>query len=272
MELESIPVSAPQIGDAYSLLQTLTADRTFLCTDVSSNIVVLKKLDEDCLHRQQLHPSIRDRLAKVRELPHARLATLRGVERWQGVPCQVWTWLDGETWDDATAKPIENFGVLASALVEAVDAMHELGIVHGNLHGRNIIVRPDRQVWLTDVSPYLYTDPAADIAAVVRILDEALPRLPEKPAERLSHLLDEASAGRFTLRDLARSLRELEADDAADGVIETASNRKYRVTSIVAALLVLLLGAGIWMAIQWFCAKSAVPMPTTFPSLKSPGR
>ena len=235
LELESHPVSIQEAGDAYSLLQTLTAGRTFLCTDVSSNIVVLKRLDDDCLYRRQLHPSIKERLAKVRELPHARLATLRGVERWKEMPCEVWTWLDGEAWDDATAKPLENFGMLASSLVETVDALHELGIVHGNLHGRNVIVRPDRQVWLSDVSPYLYTDPAVDIAAIIRMLDEVVARLPTVVADRLSRMLDETQAGRFGLRELSHSLRELEDEDEGDAVTEIQKDRGYRVTSVISA-------------------------------------
>jgi tRNA A-37 threonylcarbamoyl transferase component Bud32 len=264
--------SLAEADEAYSLLQTLTADRTFLCTDVSSNIVVLKRLDEDCLHRRQLHPSIRERLAKVRELPHPRLATLRGVERWRGMACLVWTWLDGETWDDCVGKPMENFGALASALVEAVEALHELGIVHGNLHGRNAIVRPDGQVWLTDVSPYLYTDPAADIAAVIRILDEAVPRLPAMPAERLGRLLDETAAGKSGLRELSHSLRELEAEDDTNAVIAIAKDGGYRLQSVLSAVLALLVGVGLWIGLRWYFAKAIAPLPTTFPSLKAEGR
>jgi hypothetical protein len=272
LDFESPPVSVQDAGDAYSLLQTLTAGRTFLCTDVSSNIVVLKRLDDDCLHRRQLHPSIKERLAKVRELPHARLATLRGVERWRGMACRVWTWLDGETWDDWVAKPLDNFGTLASALVEAVEALHEMGIVHGNLHGRNVIVRPDRQVWLTDVSPYLYTDYAADIAAVIRMLDEVVARLPTAVADRLSRMLDEAQAGRCGLRELSHLLRALEYEDDGDAETEIREDRGYRVTSVVSALLVLLLGAGIWIGVQWFGAKRHSPMPAVFHSLKGEGR
>ena len=82
MTAEQIDVTTP-LGrvDSYRLIQPLTPLRTFLCHDASANIVVLVKLEIDCLHGQQLHPNIRDRLAKVRELPHARLATLRHVLR-----------------------------------------------------------------------------------------------------------------------------------------------------------------------------------------------
>jgi hypothetical protein len=258
LELESSSDSVGEAEEAFSLVETLTADRTFLCTDVSSNIVVLKRLNDDCLHRRQLHPSIRERLAKVRELPHPRLATLRGVERWQGNACLVWTWLDGETWEELVAKPLEDVGSLASALVEAVDALHEL----------NVTVRANGQVWLTDLSPYLYSDPAADIAAVIRMLDEVLPSLPPAAAERLARLLDETAAGRFGLRQLSQALRELQTEDNGDVAMETANGGSYRMRSLVSAGLVLLMGAGLWAATRWYYSKKLAPVVTPFPSLK----
>jgi hypothetical protein len=43
--------------------------------------VVLKKLDDDCLLDGQLHPSIKLRLERVRELPVRCVANFLGVER-----------------------------------------------------------------------------------------------------------------------------------------------------------------------------------------------
>ena len=38
-------------------------------------------MDHDCLLRGQLHPSIRERLSRVRELAHGGVANLYGVGR-----------------------------------------------------------------------------------------------------------------------------------------------------------------------------------------------
>lgn len=251
----------------YSLLQTLVPKQTYLCTDVSSNVLVFKRLEEDCLHRLQLHPAIKERLARVRDLPHSRLATLRGVERWNGIVCLVWSWLDGETWDDAIARSTEDLGLLAAALVEAVDALHEMGIVHGSLHGRNVIVRPDRQVWLTHVSPYLYTDPAEDLAAILSMLTATAERLPAVTAQRLHRLLHDSEGGSSDLRALSRSLRALNDPDDQLPAENPDQPRGYRLASVLYATAVAVAGAGVWLGIHWFYSRPA-PAPTTFPSLR----
>jgi serine/threonine protein kinase len=253
--------------DSYALLQTLTPQRTFLCSDVSSNILVLKRLDDDCLHQRRLHPSIRERLAHVRDLPHGRLATLRGVERWNEQVCLVWSWLDGESWDEAIEKPVEDFGSLASALVEAVDTLHEMGIVHGSLHGGNVIVRRDGQVWLTDVSPYLYTDPAVDITAVAELLAAAGEKLPTEIAGRLMELLDQLQAGSIDLRQLSRTLRGLSEPPAVEIPADTGKSEGYRRSSILAAVVVAVIGASFWLGVRHFTSIQ-LPGPTTFPSLR----
>ena len=43
--------------------------------------VIRKPLDEDCLLDGDLHPNIRLRLSRVRELPMTAVANLHGVER-----------------------------------------------------------------------------------------------------------------------------------------------------------------------------------------------
>jgi tRNA A-37 threonylcarbamoyl transferase component Bud32 len=253
-------------ADVYTLLQTISVDRTFLCHDVSSNIVVLKKLDEDCLHRGQLHPNIKERLARVRDLPHPRLATLRAVERWNDVPCIVWTWMDGETWDDALGKSTESFAALAGGLVDAVDALHELGIVHGKLHGRNIIVAPDKQVWLTDISPYLYTDQSADINAVIRLLDGVSSRLDSNVTQRLQQHLDDLACGAIGLRELSQALRSV-GDAAEDQLPLVMPPQRYRKSSLAWAMVLLLIGAGVAAGAYRYLVKQSTPLPTTFPSL-----
>ncbi len=256
--------------DSYALLQTLTPGCTFLCSDVSSNILVLKRLDEDCLHQRRLHPSIRERLVHIRDLPHGRLAILRGVERWDGQACMVWSWLDGDAWDEALEKPIENFGSLASSLVEAVDTLHEMGIVHGSLHAKNIIVRRDGQAWLTDVSPYLYTDPTVDNDAVVELLELARQRIPIETATRLGGLLEQFRAGSLDLRQLSRALRNVGDPGPVVTVMDPGKTTGYRMSSILSAIVVAAIGVSIWLGIRHLTANPAGA--AAFPSLKLPAQ
>jgi tRNA A-37 threonylcarbamoyl transferase component Bud32 len=255
--------------DSYRLIQTLTPERTFLCTDASANIVVLVRLEEDCLHRGMLHPAIRDRLARVRELPHPRVATLRGVERWNGIACLVWIYLDGENWDETLRANPARFPSLAAGLAAAVGALHDIGIVHGNLHGRNIIVRPDRQPWLTQLSPYLYTDPAVDVAAVVEMLRNAGEHLPEKMEARLAHVLDEFDSSRMGMKDLSQSVAAMDREEpAVASVVSTASQPAYRRRSLLGAGVISLLAITIGIGVRWSCRKQPTPTPVTIPLIK----
>jgi hypothetical protein len=251
----------------YRLLQELVPGRTFLCCDVSENIVVLKRLDDDCLHRNQLHPSIKDRLSHVRELAHPRMATLRSVERWNGLACMVWIYLDGHSWEEAITNPNANRIELCSALAATVDALHEIGIVHGSLHGRNIIVRPDRQVWLTDVSPYLYTDPQADLAALVQLMRDIAGRLPADMSPRFSDLVDQLEAGSLTLREFSHQVSKADQPQTEVGLTTAKKDHGYRIRSLATAAVIAAVGIGVWIQIRVMATKAQSPMPTTFPSL-----
>src|SRR5439155_19781318 len=59
-----------------------------------------KPLPADCLLDGQLHPSIRQRLARVRELPMTRLATLHGVECGGSGAYLVWEYVAGAALPD----------------------------------------------------------------------------------------------------------------------------------------------------------------------------
>jgi len=235
---------------------------------VSENIVILKKLEDDCLHRAQLHPSIRDRLARVRELAHARIATLRSVERYEGSACLVWIYLDGEPWDDSLDTSTIDLLKLCIGLATAVDALHEIGIVHGSIHGRNIIVRPDRQVWLTHVSPYLYTDPNADIAAVIELLRQAGKRLPPDVSARFSRLVSQLETGEHTVREFSHLVMETMNEPAGSDSSPVVRDRGYRFSSLLGATLIALLGTAIWLVVNAKVAQPKPSTPTTFPSLR----
>jgi hypothetical protein len=259
VQAETATLDADSDLGAYRLVQELTPAASLVCCDVSGNIVVLKKLEEDCLHRNQLHPAIKQRLARVREIAHPRIASLRTVERWQADAWLVWTFLDGQTWEetldlaaqDARSKVdrSQRDRQLRSSLAATVAALHENGIVHGNLHGRNVIVRPDGQVWLTHISPYLYTDPQADLDALATML-----------ADDTADFV-ELQAGRITLRDFSYRLLQTKRSAAgADDPPEVASSN-YRRLSLLQAAVVLVVSLLIAVLTYQTVSKSAIALP-----------
>ena len=134
---------------------------------------ILKPLDEDCLLDGELHPSIALRLQRVREIPSMHVANLHGVERIEGKPHLVWEYVPGQTLESvADSMSPRELAALRSELLVALSAMHSLGLVHGAIHPRNVIIAPDGTVKLTHVSALLYTEAREDLAAVEVMFDE----------------------------------------------------------------------------------------------------
>jgi serine/threonine protein kinase len=240
-------------ASGYQFEQTLSAGPmgSFMCLDDRGKPVVMKRLEDDCLHRDQLHPAIKDRLARIRELPHPRVATLRGAERFGSDVCMVWNYEPGTRWDDfessqgnevaatetvvaADTCVVDNVIIQrARDLISAVEMLHSQGIVHGNLHAGNIIVSSAGEVWLTDVSPYLYTDPTADIDAVTALLDDAAAN--RTGLASLKTALDGFDPSCHGLRDLANALA---GDDAAAVPAVDPGDRAARLLPLIGALLI----------------------------------
>jgi hypothetical protein len=201
-----MPVAGDELG-AWQIVRELTPSRSWLARRASSEngpMAVLKLLEDDCLLDGQLHPSIRQRLKVVRELPEKALASLHGVERERGLAFMVWDYVPGRTLLEAAS--LQGREDLARHLVLAVQSLHAAGIVHGAIHARNVIVDPDGKMWLTHVSPLLYSDERDDLAAVAMLLQELgcrpveldgldeLPAFPETPICKRSILLAAAAA------------------------------------------------------------------------------
>src|SRR5262245_13863704 len=84
----------------YRIVKVLSPDRCFLAVSTTGGggrRVVLKQLEQDCLLRGQLHPSIKERLARVRELAHLSIANLYSVEKENEDAYLVWEFIEGET-------------------------------------------------------------------------------------------------------------------------------------------------------------------------------
>src|SRR5690606_18993307 len=129
--------------------------------------------------------------------------------------------------------------LLMRELVLAVEAMHVLGIVHGQLHAGNVLVQGGR-VRLTHVSPLLYTDPLEDAAAVVRMMREVLEARGEGETEA-GRLAEQAEQQRMTLRQLGAALAVLLDSREESRPMEAAEELTPRGRSLVAALFVALL-------------------------------
>src|SRR4051812_7046542 len=103
VDAESPPSGfAPMPDDigGYEVLEQLgQAGESALALAPGNQRVVVKLLDPSCLPRPapnpKLRPAIRDRLARVRELAHAGVANLYGVEHAAGRVYLVWEFIDG---------------------------------------------------------------------------------------------------------------------------------------------------------------------------------
>src|SRR2546423_9638065 len=112
----------------YELIRTLRADETYLAAARDGRRVVLKALPKDCLLGGQLHPNVKDRLARVRELAMTSVAHLYAVERSaeSGEAFLVWEYLEGVPFDVYASDAARTLRELAAAmrgLILAVDTL-----------------------------------------------------------------------------------------------------------------------------------------------------
>jgi hypothetical protein len=245
------PVPADLCG--YSVERALTGDQSYLARDPGGRRVVLKRVDEDCLLGNQLHPSIKERLARVRELAHGGVANLHGVAREGESAWLIWEYVEGRTFDDYVADPGHTpleLLQLARELILAVDSLHSQGIVHGSLIGSNAIISPEGALRLIHVSPLLYTDMEVDVEGVVALLRDAVERRDERDSP-LGRLISEEGRTQLSLRVLAASVAALLEARTGVGLPETRNEERdiRRRTFLAAAVVGIVgsaLGYGIW--------------------------
>ena len=245
---ESTSISQPGQIAGYDVRAELSAGRTYLA-DGHGRRVVLKLLESDCLLGEQLHPMIHDRLSRVRELAHAGVANLLGVEADGERAYLVWEYVEGAPLSEVISDLDDRRrDAVARELVSHVETLHALGIVHGALHERNVIVMPSGKVKLTHVSPLLYNDEAVDAEALATLLkqigsgngdarDDASDQDASTPSR--AGRLQSPSVG--ALR--SRAFRPLKDDD---------STSASRWSALAAAILIATAGAGIaWGVWHW---------------------
>lgn len=159
----------------YRLTQELIAGHSYRAIAPGERSVVIKLLESDLIVRGQLHPHVRDRLSRVREIAHLGVVNLYGAERDAGHAYTVWEYIPGQSlaeWCEQANRSPRELLLIARELVLAVESLHARGIVHGAIHSKNVIVDSNGRVRLTHISPYLYTDPQVDTDAVVATIQE----------------------------------------------------------------------------------------------------
>ena len=247
------PATMPAELCGYSVERVLTPEQTYLAIGPGGRRVVLKRVDEDCMLGNQLHPSIKERLARVRELAHGGVANLYGVGREGDAAWMIWEFVPGETFDEYAADPRRTPGQVlhvARELILAVDALHGQGIVHGSLIGANVIIQPDGAIRLTHISPLLYADMHVDDECVIELLNTTVEERGDLETP-LGRLVAEAARERLSLKALgARVATLLEVRAGPAGPVIRDEERHIRRRTFLAAgivgLLAVAMAYGIW--------------------------
>jgi hypothetical protein len=235
----------------YAVVETLAAGGCYLAIGPGGRGVALKKLDPDCLLGRLLHPDVRDRLARVRELAHTGVANLFGVGKEADEAWLIWEYVQGQPFAEYAKRRCRTpreLAALARELVLTVESMHAQGIVHGAIQSGNVIVAPGGAIRLTHVSPLLYTDPADDAEAIADMVGAVLQDCGGRRDDPLAGLIAEARETKMPLRGLAARLANLadarEAPAAAPG---DAGRREHgtRRRALAGALVIALAGGAI---------------------------
>jgi serine/threonine protein kinase len=243
----------PAIG-GHEIIDVLAPDRTYLAQAPGGRLVVLKMLDEECLLRGKLHPSIRERLARVRELAEKGVANLHGVERDGQHTYMVWDYVSGGTLADESlvaGMSQRQFLEVARELVLTLDSLHGSGIVHGAIKPGNVVIRDGQGVRLTHVSPLLFSDPRQDADAVMEMLIGLVSRRRESELP-LGRALADARSQSLSLRQLSGRLsgqegpREAPVARRAGKAGEAKVRRRSLWSAAVVALMALAAGAAVW--------------------------
>lgn len=259
------PQPAPassEIG-GYSIIRALS-DQSWLA-EAAGRRVVLKLLDDDCLWKAQLHPSVKDRLARVRELAHPGVANLYGVERDGGLTYLVWDYVEGISLDEFAASSrcsLRDLLVMARELVLSVEVLHARGIVHGMLKSSNVIISTTSRAVLTHISPLLYNNPAQDVATLVGMLEGLLESRSETDSV-LGKLLQQAADEEWPLRKLALRLGALiEARDTdASEPVEKASADRIKRRALMGAGATALLGLALFLGLKQYASARTPKAP-----------
>ena len=264
---DTTDTTTPRAIGAYRVERDLAPQRTYLATTSGGRQVVLKILDPECLLDGQLHPSVRERLARVRELAEKGVANLHGVERDGEYTFLVWDYVPGKTLADTAAAELPHRELLAISreLVLLVESLHAAGIVHGAIGAGNVIVDAARRVRLTHVSPLLYNDPRHDAHAVTELLGNTIAARREGELP-LGQALTAAREENASLRELSGLLASV--SDVRDGATagtpqhDAKQEARLRRRALLGAALVAAAGLGAFFGINWYVNRPRPVAPT----------
>lgn len=243
-----LPIASENHIGPYTVVAELSPGKSVLASGPGGRLIVLKNLDPDCLsslgNSPKLHPGIRDRLMRVSQLAHGRVANLHGVEHAGGRVYLVWEYAVGETLEHwALSKEISPSKLMLAAqeLILTLEALHARGIVHGAIHGRNVIVDADGNLKLTHISPLLYGDPLHDLNCVAAVFSDLAKRRgePDSPLARLAVAAEEPDANFRSVGAHAASLIDFRRDEISDAAGRQADLIRRRHSRIAAAGLLL---------------------------------
>jgi hypothetical protein len=267
------------------VVEVLPGGRSVRCRGLSGEgDVVIKPLPRDCLIRphglpvaqeatehapaaQELHAHVRDRLLRVRELADVDVANLCGVEEDAALGAMlIWQWVPGRDlpslpadWEAGTGGLLR----LAWRLTSAVERLHLLGIVHGRLHLRNVIVTARDEIVLTHVSPLVVDDPDRDASDLVRMLRELNARPRESWQARgetavLARVLAEAGTSP-RLEDLREKLTRA---GGTRYIAATPGRTERPSRSRVWAAVLVVVAVGLGLVLSWLTGRSSPPRLT----------
>jgi hypothetical protein len=220
----------------------------FRVSVATSKKLVYKKLDDDCLLDGQLHPAIRQRLNRIRELPLVGVANLIGVERNDGVAQIVWEFVPGKNLEEIDSSDAAAWERIAREVILAIESLHAAGIVHGAIHERNVIVLRDGTVKLTHVSPLLWTETGNDVQDAIAMLAERIAQ--QEPDSDLAKLMREARQENWPLDKLYRRLHPSAPQEVDLG------KPRARKRSLLAAALVAMIGIAVAIGVWWYFKES----------------
>lgn len=260
------PPASKQDVCGYTLVRHLKEGRTALCKSDAGRPLVLKKLDQDCLLEGDLHADVRERLARIRELAHGQVATLISVERdTQGNVYAVWQFIEGqdfESWACDKERDQRQVARMMRNLVLAVEAMHAQGIVHGRLHGRNILVDDAGTLRLLDVSPLLFTDPQDDAVAMARLFETIIHTRGERESNLGAELIRQTSGG-AALASFSKAISQMiqPQDSQPAQAAEDERDEHRRRRALRGAIACGILAAVLALAAWWVFSRSVAPPP-----------
>jgi hypothetical protein len=171
------------------------------------------------------------------------MANLHGAEREGERAFLVWEFVEGITLEEFLAEyepERKRLAEMAMQIVAHVEALHALGIVHGAIHARNVILEPNGDVKLTHVSPLLYHEEIVDVEALKEMMGE---------------MGFEVSSEQSSLKDLVVLIRPNETQiDERDSAPEGEHLRRW---SLIGAIVAAVIGAGV----AWMMWRNAVNQP-----------